>query len=61
MECSQDGGILPVNQILLNSCSMTSRDFMDICLNISLQMLSGPGVVFLVSLIAERSLLMEKA
>jgi len=27
MECSQDGGILQVNQILLNSCSMTSRDF----------------------------------
>jgi len=27
MECSQDGGILPVNQILLNSCSMTSRDY----------------------------------
>ena len=61
MECSQDGGILPVDQILLNSCSMTSRDFMDICLNISQQMLSGPGVVFLVSLIVERSSLMEKS
>jgi len=34
MECSQDGGILLVNQILLNSCSMTSRDFMGISLNI---------------------------
>jgi len=32
MECSQDGGILPVNHILLNNCSMTSNDFdIDIC------------------------------
>jgi len=30
MDCSQDGGILPVSQILLNSCNMTSTDFMDI-------------------------------
>ena len=29
MECSQDGGILPVNQILLNNCSNTSNDFVD--------------------------------
>jgi len=35
MECSQDGGIFPVNQILLNNCSMTSDDFVDKCLNIS--------------------------
>ena len=35
MECSQDGGILPVNHILLNSCSTTSNDLIDVCLNIS--------------------------
>jgi len=27
MECSQDGGILPVNQILLNSCSNDFQRF----------------------------------
>jgi len=35
MECSQNGGILPVNQILFNNYSMTSNDFVDKCLNIS--------------------------